>query len=87
MSISMNDVRKVSISVRQIEITVFLVGDISDLTTELQIYDNQTTKACHVNKSSTNNFGSAKIDLQLLTKVVILTHEGLLDQLRVRSEF
>ncbi len=57
MSISMNDVRKVSISVRQIEITVFLVGDISDPTTELQIYDNQTTIVCHVNKSSTNNFG------------------------------
>jgi hypothetical protein len=39
MIIRMNDVRKVNISVSQIVTTVFLIGDISDPTTESQIYD------------------------------------------------
>jgi hypothetical protein len=39
MIIRMNDVRKVNVSVRQIVATVFLIGDLSDLTTESQIYN------------------------------------------------
>jgi hypothetical protein len=36
----MNGVDKVTVSVRQNNTTVFLVGDIEDPTTKLQIYDN-----------------------------------------------
>ncbi len=42
MIIRKNDVKKVNISVRQIGTTVFFIGDISDPTTESQIYDTAT---------------------------------------------